>query len=172
MALSGSKDFTVTRDDIIETALKKIGSYDAGEAISAAEKADASTALNLIIKEWAVEGITMPVRTKNILILNKGKQRYRLGNIGTTATTDDFHFFPATELLENVTTADEPALETEIACTDTAWVDHEGNNYYYSGYNHPVSSGIWQPGLCLPARQQADPTDQDTVCLPFRYRSQ
>jgi hypothetical protein len=33
MAVSGSKDFAITRADIIEGALRKTGAYDQGESI-------------------------------------------------------------------------------------------------------------------------------------------
>lgn len=128
MALSGSKDFTVTRDDIIESALKIIGVYDAGEAVPAAETTDAAQRLNLIAKEWTTEGIQMPLREKDVLFLNYGKQRYRLGNVGTTGAQDNMHFCTALSFKENaiVTTA-AVATDTVIKCTDTLWKDYEGN---------------------------------------------
>jgi hypothetical protein len=127
MALSGSKDFTVTRDDIIESALKLVGSYDAAEAVPSGELTDAAQRLNLIAKEWTVEGIQMPLREKDVLFLNSGKQRYRLGNVGTTGAQDNMHFCTALSFKENaiVTTA-AVATDTLIKCTDSLWKDYEG----------------------------------------------
>jgi hypothetical protein len=126
MALSGSKDFTVTRDDIIETALKKIGAYDSGESVPAAELADAATALNLILKEWSAEGVSIALREQAILILNYQTQKYALGNIGTTGTTDNFHFFKASELIEGALTTAAVATATTLEVTSTTWLDSEG----------------------------------------------
>jgi hypothetical protein len=127
MALSGSKDFTVTRDDIIESALKLVGSYDAAEAVPSGELTDAAQRLNLIAKEWTVEGIQMPLREKDVLFLNYGKQRYRLGNVGTTGAQDNMHFCTALSFKENVLTADEAAASDTLDCDDDTWLDYEGN---------------------------------------------
>ena len=48
MAVSGSKNFAITRADIIEGALRKSGAYDQGESISGDETHAANMALNLI----------------------------------------------------------------------------------------------------------------------------
>ena len=128
MAISGSRNFTLSRDEIIESALKIVGVYDAGEAVPAAEASDAASRLNLIIKELHAEGLQMPVRARNLLILNENVQRYRLGNIGTTNTVDDFHFFDVSELLENVliTTA-LVATDVQYKIDDDTWIDYAGN---------------------------------------------
>ena len=51
MAVSGSKNYSITRAKIIEAALRKIGVYDQGEAIPGSENAAADLSLNLMSQE-------------------------------------------------------------------------------------------------------------------------
>lgn len=86
MAVSGSKNFSVTRTDIINAALRKIGAYDAGETLGPDESKDAVLALNLMIKEWSARGIDVPWRETVTLFLQPGQQSYRIGPSGDHAT--------------------------------------------------------------------------------------
>ena len=133
MAFSGSKDWgnSVTRDDIIKGALKKCGVYDSADGVPDAELSDAATALNAIVKEWTAEGLALWVRQRVILILNKGFQRYTLGPTGTTGTTDNFHAFVDTQLIENTINATEVAGQTTLSILDNTattdyWKDFQG----------------------------------------------
>lgn len=126
MATSGSKDWALTRDNIIDAALRKIGAYDSGQTTGSAEVSDAAETLNAIVKEWASEGIGLWMRRTCTLILNPNKQRYHLGPNGTPGTVDDFHCFYDTELIEATGDAIEPAAETSISVD--AWVDYAGNS--------------------------------------------
>lgn len=87
MAVSGSKNFSVTRTDIINAAMRKTGVYDAGDAPSADESADAVLALNVMIKEWSARGLDVPWRETITLFLQPGTQSYRIGPTGDHATT-------------------------------------------------------------------------------------
>jgi hypothetical protein len=69
MAVSGSKDYSITRADIIEAALRKIGEYDAGEAVPGDETAAAAVALNLMVKEWVARGADIWLRDEITLFL-------------------------------------------------------------------------------------------------------
>lgn len=86
MATSGSKDFTITRADIIESALRKIGEYDAGEGVDGESSAPASMALNLIIKELVAKGADLWLRKTVTLFLQPGTQSYSLGLTGGEQT--------------------------------------------------------------------------------------
>lgn len=87
MAASGSKNFSVTRTDIVESAMRKTGQYDAGEAASAEEAADAVLALNILIKGWSARGIDLPWRSTITLFLQPGTQSYAIGPSGYHATS-------------------------------------------------------------------------------------
>jgi hypothetical protein len=88
MALSGSKDFAVTRSDIINAALRKLGEYDQAEAPSGDETAAASFALNAMIKEWVADGADLFLRDEITLFLQPGTTHYSLG--GTANATKSF----------------------------------------------------------------------------------
>jgi len=87
MATSGSKNFSLTRNDIINAALRKIGEYDKGETPSGPETADASEALNVLVNELAgVHGADIFLRTELTLFLQKGQAKYLLGPSGDHVT--------------------------------------------------------------------------------------
>lgn len=86
MATSGSKDYTVNRTQLIESALKKLGAYDAGDTISDDELADADLALNVMIKGWSTLGINVPWRETLTLFLQPDTRSYRIGPTGDECT--------------------------------------------------------------------------------------
>jgi hypothetical protein len=86
MAVSGSKDYSITRANIIEAALRKIGEYDAGEAVPGDETAAADSALNLMVKAWVVRGADIWLRDEITLFLQKDTQVYALGTAHATRT--------------------------------------------------------------------------------------
>jgi hypothetical protein len=86
MAVSGSKNYSITRADIVGAALRKIGVYDAGETISGPDNAAAATALNLMVKEWVARGIDIWLRDEVTLFLQPNTQSYALGSAYMTAS--------------------------------------------------------------------------------------
>lgn len=87
MAFSGSKNFSVTRAEIIAAILRKVGAADAGETPDAGEGADAAFALNLVVKELSARGIDLPWRETITLFLQPNTQSYTIGLTGDHATT-------------------------------------------------------------------------------------
>ena len=86
MAVSGSKNYAITRADIIESALRKLGVYDQGETVSGSETAAATMSLNLIVKEWVARGIDIWLRDEITLFLQPDTQSYALGTTHATRT--------------------------------------------------------------------------------------
>lgn len=86
MALSGSKDYSITRADIIGAALRKLGEFDQGESISGDETSSANIALNLMVKEWVARGIDLWLRDEITLFLQPDTQSYALGTAKATAS--------------------------------------------------------------------------------------
>jgi hypothetical protein len=111
MAVSGSKNFTVTRTDIINAAMRKTGAYDAGDAPSADESADAVLALNVMIKEWSARGIDVPWRETVTLFLQPDTQSYLIGPTGGHATLS---------YRETTLSADAAASATTVSLTSTS----------------------------------------------------
>jgi hypothetical protein len=87
MAVSGSKNFTLTRADIIGASLRKVGAYDSGDTIDASDSEDCALALNLMVKEWSARGIDVPWRETITLFLQPDTQSYTIGPTGRHATS-------------------------------------------------------------------------------------
>lgn len=92
MTTSGSVNFAMTRDDIIRGALKKIGAFDASDAIPADEIQDAAFALNACIKELMAEGeVGLWVRSVITLFLQQGQETYTIGTGSTDHATTAYN---------------------------------------------------------------------------------
>jgi hypothetical protein len=90
MATSGSKDFSITRSELIAAALRKCGVYDHGEPIPAEEEQDAAFALNVLVKEWSARGIDIWLRQELTVFINGGgQQSYEIGHGSIAATPED-----------------------------------------------------------------------------------
>jgi hypothetical protein len=89
MATSGSKNYSVTRANVIEAALRKCGVYDQGESISGDETNAADTALNLMVKEWVARGIDIWLRDEITVFLQPDSQVYNLGTAHATRSYVD-----------------------------------------------------------------------------------
>jgi hypothetical protein len=79
MAISGSKNYSITRANIIEAALRKTGNYDQGESISGDETNAADVALNLMVKEWVARGIDIWLRDEITVFIQNDTKVYNLG---------------------------------------------------------------------------------------------
>ena len=108
MAVSGSKNYSITRANIIEAALRKLGVYDQGEAVSGDETSSASLALNLMVKEWAGRGIDLWLRDEVTLFLQNDTRSYSLGSDHA-----------ATSFVETTLSTDEAASSTVLGVTSS-----------------------------------------------------
>lgn len=78
-----STTFSVTRDDIINRALRICGAYDATNPPSSTDFSVVSLAMNMMIKAWIVDGVSMwKVETVNIPLLS-GQNTYNVGPYAT-----------------------------------------------------------------------------------------
>ncbi len=108
MAVSGSKNFAITRSDIIERALAKTGIFDQGETPSGDDTASANVCLNLMIKEYVNEGLDLFLRTESTLFLQPNQNKYAL----TTAEITD-------TIVETTLSAAEASGQTVITVTSS-----------------------------------------------------
>ena len=106
MTVSGSKNFSVSRADIITKALQRIGEYDQGEVISGEDTSSAAMALNLLVKEWSARGIDIWLRSEVTVFLQPQTQKYSLGT-----------GYATTSYVETTLSADEAAAQTELSVT-------------------------------------------------------
>lgn len=86
MATSGSTDFTLRRNEIVQEALELLGQFSVGETISAEDLASSVRSLNMLVKSWQAQGLHLWTKTEGTLFLAKGQQSYNLGASGDNAT--------------------------------------------------------------------------------------
>lgn len=120
MATSGSYDFTRTRDEIINAALRKLGVLAEGETATAEQTNEAAEALNAMVKSWMGKGIHLWVQQEIILFLEASttKQSYTIGPSGDHATTS---------LVKTELSADEAAAQTTISVDSSTGISASDN---------------------------------------------
>lgn len=86
MATSGSTNFTETRDEIIEDALRLAGVLDITESPSGPVSEAADRALDSYLKYLMARGLQLWRQTEGVLFLVEGQESYGLGSTGDEAT--------------------------------------------------------------------------------------
>jgi hypothetical protein len=81
MSTSGTVSFGRNRDQLIASALRKIGAFESGETPDSAAVTEASDALNVMIKHWQGSGIHIWRTTEAILFPQLDQVRYVFGAI-------------------------------------------------------------------------------------------
>ncbi len=88
MATSNSTNFTVTRDDLIQRALRIVSAIGQGETPDNAAYTEASMALNMLIKERQADGMQLwKVQTCTPIALTASTKDYTIGLSSTIAQT-------------------------------------------------------------------------------------
>ena len=83
-----SSSYTVTRDQIISLALRKLGVLEIGDTPDANSIANASMSLNLLIKQLGTEGLKLWKNSELIIPLTSGKTMYTLGGASSDLMYD------------------------------------------------------------------------------------
>ena len=86
MALSGSVDFAVTRNEIIEDAFWHTGVMEEGEILQASDLAFGARQLNKMIKSWGAQGHHLWTLTERTLTLVADQTSYTIGPSGDLNT--------------------------------------------------------------------------------------
>lgn len=90
MTTSGTTTFSRNRDQLIAGALRKINAFESGETPDAQSVADASDALNVMVKHWQATGIHIWRTTEAILFPQLNQVRYTLGSASTDHATETY----------------------------------------------------------------------------------
>jgi len=83
--------YTITRDQIIVSALRKLGVVEPGDTASTIDAnlvTNAAQALNLMVKQWMTEGIKLWTVKDITLPLVLSQTSYTIGSSGCDLTTD------------------------------------------------------------------------------------
>lgn len=89
MATSGSTNYTNNRNDIVFTALRKVGVGAEGETPSNQAVRDASNDLERIVKGLQADDLHLYKYDEYVLFLEKNKQSYNLGRSGDRVVVKD-----------------------------------------------------------------------------------
>ena len=85
MATSGSSNFNLTRNQIVQEAFALIGEYGLGRTISAEDEARALNALNMMVKAWSAKGTYIWSTEEGVLLFADNVGQYTLSNDSTSA---------------------------------------------------------------------------------------
>ena len=86
MALSGSYDWTLNRDQVITGALRKLAVLPSGGSASTAQTNDAAEALNALVKAFQADGMPLWAITSHTFTVTSGTASYNIG-VGATLNT-------------------------------------------------------------------------------------
>jgi len=90
MATSGSTNFAVTRDDIINEALEMLGVLGEGESANTNQLTSASRTLNMMTKAWQADGLNLFAIERMYLFTEKTQEEYTLSSATTDRVTTTF----------------------------------------------------------------------------------
>lgn len=124
MASSGSVDFSVSRDDIIQDALENLGVLAEGGTVSSAQTTQMARKLNMIVKQWMgmsdfAPGLKMWSRKTAYLFLQKNQGAYTLGP--TTTATGDTNKWASSYVTTTIASA-EAAGQTTLSLTSSSGI--------------------------------------------------
>jgi hypothetical protein len=83
-----SSNYSITRDQIIGLALRKLGVLEIGDTPDANSTANAAMTLNLLIKQFNTDGLKLWKVSELIVPLTNGKTSYTLGGSGSDTMYD------------------------------------------------------------------------------------
>jgi len=86
-----SSTYTVTRDEIITIALRKLGVLEIGSSPDAATINNASMSLNLLIKQFSTDGLKLWKISEIIIPLTNNQTSYTLGGASSTLMYDSLN---------------------------------------------------------------------------------
>ena len=115
MASSGSVDFTINRDQILEGAYQVIGVLAQGQTMTAQHISDGSLWLNMVVKQWQgmadfAPGLKVWSRKRGYMFLQYHQHEYSLGPSGDHATSTYY---------QTTISSAEAAGQTTISVTST-----------------------------------------------------
>lgn len=136
MASSGSVDFSVSRDDIIQDAAENLGIVEEGGTPTAAQVTVLARKLNMIVKQWQgnadfARGLKVWSRKRAYIFLQKGQGSYSLGPSGDHATSS----YVTTTLTANSAISDtsiEVSSISGISASDYVGVEMDDGSIHWS----------------------------------------
>ena len=127
MTRSGSINFNQTRNEIIESALRKIGALGEGEIPTAQQVTNASQELNRLVKTWVAKGHHLWALDELVIFPVVGQIIYKIGVDSNIANADDIVTTKVT--FDVIVGSDTLILDSvEGLAVDDKVVVHQDNN--------------------------------------------
>jgi len=150
VATSGSVDFTLTAEKVIEKSFSKIGVKVAEQSLQASEIQDGLDELNVMLKAWQGQGLHLWSKREGVIFLDKGKTDYLLGATGDEATDLDDFVGTTTDAATIATDVLIPVTSTTgMATSDTVGVELDDGTRHWStissidpGVSVTIASGL------------------------------
>jgi hypothetical protein len=149
MAVSGTTTFTVTRDQIIEAALRSLAVLEEGAQPSATTIENSSFSLNLILKKWQSEGIKLWTVVEYTIPLVNSQTAYTIGPSATYDLNADKPLRVIQAFLRNMTSPTNGVAEISLLSGGTGYTVQPTNAVAVSGgtgagatFNLTFSGGV------------------------------
>lgn len=149
MAVSGTTTFTVTRDQIIEAALRSLAVLEEGAQPSATTIENSSFSLNLILKKWQSEGIKLWTVVEYTVPLVSSQTSYTIGPSSIYDLNADKPLRVIQAFLRNMTSPTNGVAEISLLSGGSGYVSQPSNAVSVSGgtgtgatFNLTFSGGV------------------------------
>jgi hypothetical protein len=156
MTTSGSVDFSVSRDDIIQDALELLGVIEPGATPDAALVTSLARTLNMMIKAWQVDGLAVFSIKQSYLFTDRDQTEYTLSTSG-----DHYTYSYTKQTIDGAVTAGAATFDLTDA---TDFVDGDNIGIYQSDNTMHWTTGTKSGNTITPAVvTTADVSDNATV---------
>lgn len=91
MALSGSTNFSLTRDDLIKASYQHVGALEDGGTLNSTQTTEGALLLNMLIKNWQADGMQLWLRQYGYILPVTDVSKITLGAEGGNAVTSYTH---------------------------------------------------------------------------------
>jgi hypothetical protein len=125
--MPSTSTYSVTRDQIITSSLRKLGVLELGDTPDAATLANATLVLNLMVKQWQTDGIKLWTTTEYTLPFVANQNSYTVGPDITNDLVADRPMKLIQAWLRNSTVS--PAIDTPLQILSKQQYDILGSKF-------------------------------------------
>jgi hypothetical protein len=134
MALSGSTDFGLTRDQLITASLQEIGAIGDGDTPTPTQLSESNTLLNMLIKNWATDGMQLWMRYYGYIFPIHNTNLVQLGAEGGKAATSYTYTQTSATSSSGATTITVDSI-TGISTTNIIGVEQSDGTMHWTTVN-------------------------------------
>jgi len=150
MAVSGSFDFTLTRDTCIKEALQQLGVIGEGETPSSTTYTDCAVTMNLMLKSWQNKEVAKNLIRKFYVFLNDEQREYDLSTTVGSSAPSCFDFYADTTAADYTDGDTSLTVTTGTGATDADEIIIMPDSGAWDGSVGDVESGGGTTTLTIP----------------------